>query len=140
MTSVVSLSLQKITYSELPIVLFFEVSFDNKSGDKKIEKKSYGFFKLDQLENFLVQNNHCKQLKVREESFDDQNLAITVSSYNLQKPKSEKECQEIIDRISDDPMVASFCGKAKEIFDADMAIINLDTNAQELNSVEKKFS
>ena len=117
--------------------IIFEVNFDIEESSEKTQKKTYGFFKLDQLIAFLKNQKICPNLDLFSESFNDENLSITTSSYELKKPTNEQECETAVKKIKQDPMVAFFCGKAEEVIAADMAIVELDTNGINLNTVQK---
>ena len=117
--------------------IIFEVSLTNSNDDQEPVKNVYGFFNFDQLLTFLKKKKSCPSLEAKIESFNDENLKITLDSYELKKPKELRDCENIISKILDDPMITFFCGKAEEITDGDLAIVELDTNGVNLNSVEK---
>ena len=114
--------------------VIFEVQFDE---NQNTEKKNFGFFKFEQFLSFLKDKKVCLNLEVYIESFNDKNLKTTIDSYELQKPKNQQDCEETITKILNDPMIPFFCGKAEEITEADIAIIELDNNGINLNALEK---
>ena len=104
---------------------------------KKRRKKIYGHFKLDQFITFLKKTTNVETYKANRESFNNKNITTTISSYQLKKPSSENECDDTIEQIINDKMSPSFCGIAREIKDADLAIVELDIKALTIGAKKK---
>jgi len=116
--------------------IIFQVNLD---GESEKSKNTYGYFKLKQLETYLINKKECTNIPVFVESFNNKNIQTTIESYELEKPKNPKDCEKLVDKINQDPMVSFFCGIAEEIIDADYAIVKLDRNATNLNSSQKNI-